>query len=68
MRHTGRYGAVAVFLAWSVLAVWPSCRIAAGRPDEPAQPAREANGTIVKLDLYRADELRRDGAGSGGLS
>ena len=38
--HVDRYGAVASFLAWSVLAVRPPCRITAGQPDEPVEQRR----------------------------
>ena len=38
--HVDRYGAVASFLAWSVLAVRPPCRITAGQPGEPVEQRR----------------------------
>jgi hypothetical protein len=40
MCHVDRYGAVASFLAWSVLAVRPPCRITAGQSDEPVEQRR----------------------------
>jgi hypothetical protein len=40
MCHVDRYGAVASFLAWSVLAVRPPCRITVSQSDEPAEQRR----------------------------